>query len=67
MTYLTLTKDKPTSLHLAVKSLFENLSTSRKLFRLFKFMNDYIRIREMLKRKSDDIIVKIDKGIQIII
>ena len=64
-TYLTQTEGHPTQLHKAFKALFESMSTSRKLFRLFKFMNDYIKIRDMLQQKSTDLLVNINKGIQI--
>lgn len=64
-TYLTLTYGQPTPTHKAFKALFESMSTSRKLFRLFKFMNDYIKIRDMLRQKSSDLLVNINKGIQI--
>ena len=64
-TYLTKTEGEPTQLHKAFVALFEHMSTSRKLFRLFKFMNDYIKIRDMLQQKSTDLLVNINKGIQI--
>ncbi len=52
---------------IAVQSIFDNVSTSRKLFRLFKSLNDYQKMQIALKVKSDDMIAKIDKVIQVLI
>ena len=62
-THLTQTAGEPNTKNRAFRALFESMSTSRKLFRLFKFMNDYIKIRDMLRQKSSDLLVNINKGI----